>query len=166
MSTKIIFTVLSVATIIYIVSFFIWAEPIDPEITGAEETVAGAMTDEFEDTALPKNTVSDITPPPHTPANVPIYPDAYLNDSEEIVSDGVRDITLSLITSDTIADANTWYRSALKENGWTLVSDTTVDENVLIEGEKDDLKIFMQASDHTTQGEVNIIQRIRIQAQQ
>ncbi len=78
---------------------------------------------------------------------VPLYPDSVLQKSSESVrDDGVRFVTLTLSTPDSVADVNTWYRGAFKENGWSVSGDKVVGGYVLLKGEKADLEVMMQAA--------------------
>ena len=102
-----------------------------------------------------------VTLPATMPANVPMYPGSVLKSSSETDQNGVKNITLSLMTTDSISDINTWYRGALKKDGWSVTDDRNVGGYVLLKGENANVATFMQAA-NAGDGTVTITQRIQI----
>lgn len=101
-----------------------------------------------------------VTIPADMPTNVPMYPDSEVEAVQDSSHDGERNIGLSLLTRDSVADVNTWYRGALKANGWAVTSDKTVGGYVLLQGENGNITVFMQAANG--EGGTVITQRVRI----
>lgn len=116
---------------------------------------------EQDETRVEEDTVATALPA-EMPTDVPMYPDSVVKSVQNIEHEGVRNITLSLTTSDSIADVNTWYRGALNENGWAVTSDRNVGGYILIKGEKENVATFMQAANNSDIGFVVITQRIQI----
>jgi hypothetical protein len=107
--------------------------------------------------------VNGVTFPDDIPESVPIYPETFLsNVREDVAEDGVRNITLSLETSDSVADINTWYRGALSQDPWVVTSDRNVGGYILLKAENENIVVFTQAASHTDRGVQVITQRIQI----
>lgn len=104
---------------------------------------------------------TELSLPSDFPADIPMYPGSILKNSQESNSETERNITLSLVTEDSVSDVNTWYRGALNQNGWAITSDNNVGGYVLLKGENQNLTIFMQAANNED-GLVTITQRVRI----
>jgi hypothetical protein len=105
---------------------------------------------------------SVVSLPADMPTNVPMYPGAIVTNVQEVEQDGVRNITLSLTTEDSVADVNTWYRGALNENNWSVTSDQNVGGYVLLKGENENTATFMQAANRSDLGVVVITQRVQV----
>jgi len=101
------------------------------------------------------------TVPPAIPSHVPLYPDAVLANSQENSSATEKNFTLSLTTTDTVTDINTWYRGALNQNGWAVTKEQNIGGYILFEGENENIKVFVQAA-NMTDNTVTITERIRI----
>lgn len=145
MNTKILIGVVVLGGLFAFVAF---------NASNKSEQTAEINTDEqTEEVAIPKD----------IPSHVPMYPDSILESSNAVEQETEGNTTLSLVTTDSVADVNTWYRGALNAEGWAVTSDRTVGGYVLLEGENENIKVFMQAAntgDGT--GTVTITQRIRI----
>jgi len=110
--------------------------------------------------------VEAVAIPADMPTNVPMYPDAILDRAEDIPGTSERNVTLTLVAQATVADVNTWYRGALKENGWSVTDDKVVAGYVLLKGENQNLTTFIQTANGTEEGTVVITERIRIRNQE
>lgn len=92
---------------------------------------------------------------------VPIYSPADLNSVLDGETDQGKSYTISLLTEDSVADVNMWYRGALSSGGWHITGDNNVGGYVILKGEKDNYFTTMQAA-NTEDGEVKISQQIKI----
>lgn len=120
------------------------------------------LTEETETTQVETGEVASATLPTDIPTNIPIYPGSVLQSSQRNDTDSEKNITLSLATGDSVADVNTWYRGALRENGWAVTGDQNVGGYVLLKGENENLTVFMQAANNSDLGKVIITERIRM----
>lgn len=102
------------------------------------------------------------TLPSDLPPAIPIYPGSTVRASSDTAQDGERHITVSLSAEATIAEVNTWYRGALKQNGWSIKSDRNIGGYTIIQGENDTLYTSMQAANGSATGEVVISQQIKV----
>jgi hypothetical protein len=80
------------------------------------------------------------------PANIPLYSESELTSIRESMTDTSTDYSLQLLTEDSVADVNTWYRGALQSNGWTITSDRVIAGYTIIQGENGNLFTSMQAA--------------------
>lgn len=119
--------------------------------TREEGVVAETMTENVAETSIPEGV-----------PNVPMYPDSVLEGAQNNDSDTERNITLSLSTPDSVSDVIKWYRGALSSDGWAVVGDKNVGGYVLLEGEKEEVKTFVQAANRSDLGQTIITQRIRV----
>jgi hypothetical protein len=147
MNTKLIIGVVAIGAGIFILATFI--KPGSETEGGTPE--GGTVTE-----------VTAVTMPNGLPNNVPMYPDAELSAVQDLDQEGERNVTLTLIASATVADVNTWYRGALKENGWAVTDDKMVGGYVLLKGENGDITTFTQVANAEELGKAKITQRIRI----
>ena len=106
--------------------------------------------------------VDEVSIPTDLPPNVLIYPEAILKNTQEIGGEDARNITLTLETSDSVADVNTWYRGALSNDGWSVTSDRNVGGYILLKGERENLAVFTQVAKGSEDGGAVITQRIQI----
>lgn len=111
--------------------------------------------------AVSANKTDSTTNSPIAIPAVPFYPEAKTVNTQDNASAAEKNITLSLETADSVALVNDWYRTALNSDGWSLVGDKTVGGYVLLEGEKDKLKVFVQAANFS-EGVIIITERIKI----
>lgn len=115
------------------------------------------------DEGATKSTIqNEVSIPANMPANIPMYPGAELTKVQDIPSEDARDITLTLETSDSVADVNTWYRGALSQNSWAVTSDKNVGGYILLKGVNENVSIFTQAARRSDEGGAVITQRIQI----
>lgn len=148
MIVKIVIGVLVLGGLFFLVSF--------SGREGGEENKEGAAV------AVKNDQGKTVILPANIPTHVPMYPESILENVTESNEAGVRNVTLSLSAAATVPDVNTWYRGALKENGWAVTSDKTVGGHVLLKGENEKTATFMQAANHTEAGKVMITQRIQM----
>lgn len=115
-------------------------------------TETSVVTDDVALTAEPTTEIPD---------NVPMYPGAVLDKTTEANTDTERNVTLTLVTPDSVPDVVKWYRGALSADGWAVTDDKNVGGYILLKGENENVTVFMQSAS----GENNdtmITQRIRI----
>lgn len=143
MKTKIIWTVLAIGGLFLIVSII---------------NNVGSETSEIKDGGQQESVLSI---PGNLPAHIPMYPESVLRGVQENDNETERNTTLSLGTGDTVPDVISWYRGALSQNGWAVTGDRNVSGYILLEGENENIKVFIQAANHED-GLVVITQRIRI----
>lgn len=145
MNTKLIIAVVAIGGIFLLVAF-----------------MSGGKNDEVvaTETGNKEVAVAAVTIPADMPTNVPMYPGAVVKAVQDVNQEGVRNITLSLSTLDSVADVNTWYRGALKSDGWAVTSDKNVGGYVLLKGEQKNVAVFMQAANGDSG--VTITERIQI----
>lgn len=145
MNTKLIIAVVAIGGIFLLVAF-----------------MNGGKNDEVvaTETGNKEVAVAAVAIPADMPTNVPMYPGAVVKAVQDVSQEGVRNITLSLSTPDSVADVNTWYRGALKSDGWAVTSDKNVGGYVLLKGEQENVAVFMQAANGDSG--VTITQRIQI----
>ncbi len=117
------------------------------------------VTQGMAETKTENTTMTAVTVPADMPTDVPMYPGAVLTAVQDVSQSDARNITLSLLTPDSVADVNTWYRGALKTNGWAVTSDKNVGGYVLLKGERENVAVFMQAAN----GENGVVITERIQ---
>lgn len=80
-------------------------------------------------------------------SNFPTYPQASVNTFNESINDeGRLSFSISLISEDSIAEINHWYREVLNQNGWSIKSDRKVAGYQIIQGENENLYTSMQAA--------------------
>jgi len=96
------------------------------------------------------------------PENVPLYPNATINTIQESEQNNVKNISFSLSVHASLSEVNSWYREALKLNGWTLVSDKNVGGYILLKSTHKNLAVFMQAAHEASSGITTISQRVQI----
>jgi len=106
--------------------------------------------------------MNDISLPDGLPANVPMYPRAVLKNVQDVSDDDVRNVTLTLETSDSVDDVNSWYRGAMSRVPWAITSDRNVGGYILLRGENENVAVFTQAAKRSDIGVVVITQRIQI----
>lgn len=147
MQTNIIIGVLAVGGLFLLVTLFALPGTNAPDVAVTQE----------EGTA--QETASVL--PADMPTDVPMYPGAVLVRSQESEHEGVRNITLTLSTPDSVPDVNMWYRGALSENGWAVTSDKNVGGYILLKGEKENVATFTQSANGEN-NTVTITQRIQI----
>lgn len=104
----------------------------------------------------------EATLPSDLPENIPFYPGATLKSVQDIPHETARNITLTLETTDSVADVNTWYRGALSQNAWAVTSDKNVGGYILLKGENENVAVFTQAANRSDINAVIITQRIQI----
>ena len=124
-------------------------------ISGSDESVV-------DNQQVAENVASEVSLPTDLPANIPMYPGAELMRVQDTPSEGERNITLTLETSDSVADVNTWYRGALSQNSWAVTSDKNVGGYILLKGENENVSIFTQAARGSDESGAVITQRIQI----
>lgn len=150
MSTKAIIGVVAIGGVFLLVVFFGFGKD------GAEVVSVAENNTEV-------STTSEVLLPLDMPTSVPMYPGSVVRSVQDTTGDdGVRNITLSLGTNDSVSDVNTWYRGALKINGWAVVSDRNVGGYSLLKGENENIATFTQAANNSSVGMVVITQRIQI----
>lgn len=103
----------------------------------------------------------NVTLPPNLPSNVPMYPGAQLDKVSDSNTADERNVTLTLITPDSVPDVITWYRGALSGDGWAVTDDKNVSGYILLKAENDNVTTFMQSAT-VEDGATTITQRIRI----
>lgn len=94
--------------------------------------------------------------PDYLPTNVPMYKARVVATSQDSVTDGERNIVLSLVATASIADVHTWYRDARTESGQAVTDGTVVGGHVSLKGENSNTAIFVQAANHTELEQVMI----------
>jgi hypothetical protein len=117
-----------------------------------------------EDKVIEQPTDSEVTAimPENIPADIPMYPDSVLENVNDVTGDdGIRNITFSLLTEDSVSLVNSWYRSALNQGDWSMESDRNVGGYVLLKSSNDNISIFIQAANFED-GFVKITQRIQV----
>lgn len=129
--------------------------------------LAGAFTlvavlNNHKDSTSPttENLSAEVTIPENFPNDIPMYPESILDRVQDIDQSGERNITLTLKTPDAVNEVIAWYRANLNANDLHLVSDKNVGGYTLLEGERDNIKIFVQAA--TIDDTTSITERIRI----
>lgn len=132
---------------IYIVMMFIGPKPVQqPDGEAVSEVVT--------------NTTA-VTLPTDLPANVPMYPGARLDNVSDSNTADERNVTLTMVTSDSIPDVVTWYRGALSGDGWAVTDDKNVGGYILLKAENDTVTTFIQSA--SVEDKVTTItQRIRV----
>ncbi|HEC30701.1 MAG TPA: hypothetical protein ENI66_01665 [Candidatus Yonathbacteria bacterium] len=120
----------------------------------------------FGDNTKPENgIINDEKTTLSIPANVPTYPDATIdNITDANGEDGIYFLTVSLIAKATKAEVNTWYRNALNQNGWSILSDKNVAGYQIIQAENKNEKLFtsFQTASSNEVGQVIVSQQIQI----
>lgn len=143
-SKNIIIGVLAVGTLFLLVSIFNGNEEDNSLENFANEESIGVL--------LPED----------IPTHVPMYPNSTLDSVQDIRGeDNVRNITLSLIAEDSTSDVNGWYRGALNQNGWAVVSDRNVGGYILLKSNNQNISVFTQVANYE-EDYSKITQRIQI----
>jgi hypothetical protein len=122
--------------------------------------MSGGKNDTIVTSDTSKTETAAVKVPADMPTNVPMYPGSVVTGVNDQTNNGKRNITLQLLTPDSVADVNTWYRGALKSDGWAITSDKTIGGYVLLESERENVSIYMQAANGN--GGVMITERIQI----
>ena len=60
------------------------------------------------------------------PKEFPIYDDTDVESSAVVKADGQAHYSAALVTSDSVADVYTWYKTQLPSNGWTIENDAQI----------------------------------------
>lgn len=147
MNSKLIIGAVAVGVIILIATY---------SFLGPKDSVV------LEEGVVESNVTSEVSLPADMPANIPLYPGAELVRMQDVPSEGVRNITLTLETPDSVADVNTWYRGALSQDSWVVTSDKNVGGYILLKGENENVSIFTQAAPQGDRDVSIITQRIQI----
>lgn len=103
--------------------------------------------------------------PENVSSIVPIYPNTTVrsvSDNEGVES---RDLTVSLFTTDTVAEINKWYREAMSKNGWGIKSDRNIAGYTILQAEHGNVYTSMQAASDGSEGGSVISQHIKIRNQ-
>jgi hypothetical protein len=60
------------------------------------------------------------------PKEFPVYDDADVESSAVVKADGQAHYSAALVTSDSVADVYSWYKTELPSNGWTIENDAQI----------------------------------------
>ena len=100
--------------------------------------------------------------PDNLPDSIPIYSGSEIIQVQDIEQEGVRYITVSLSANTTKSEANTWYRNAMSQNGWSIKSDRNIAGYQIIQAENENLYTSIQAASGNEPGQVIVSQQIQI----
>jgi hypothetical protein len=108
------------------------------------------------------DTKTDILPSAVT-NDFPTYPDTTLiNQSQTTGEDGRIFYSFSLEAEASIKEINEWYRESLSRGGWTIKSDRTIAGYQVIQAEKENLFVSMQAAGGSSSNTSVISQQAQI----
>lgn len=134
-------------------------------VVGGIFVLSNVFSNKEENTENPivENAQSIVVDMPSDMPNVPMYPGSVLERvADQDDDEGVRNITLTLVAEASVSEVNSWYRGALKENGWNIESDRNVGGYILLKGVSDNLSVFTQVANGEEEGTAVITQRIKI----
>tara|TARA_B100000745_G_C20100421_1_gene376374 strand:- start:72 stop:518 length:447 start_codon:yes stop_codon:yes gene_type:complete len=105
--------------------------------------------------------VATITLPDTMPVQIPVHPYVAVQTVRESENEGTDYISFSVAAEATKREVNDWYRDALSQNGWNIISDKNVAGYQIIQGENENLYTSMQAAGGDG-GTVVISQQVQI----